>query len=108
MENDIKSEDYWLIPNPIYDVVFKYLMEDIESAKIVLSTLLNENITTLNFEPISHSEQIEDPKSNKVVTIFHMDFNATIQKQDGTEEFVMIEIQKANRPDDIFRFKKYI
>jgi len=48
MEN---PNDYIIIPNPIYDVVFKYLMEDEESAKIILSTLINENIKHLVFEP---------------------------------------------------------
>lgn len=27
---------------------------------------------------------------------------------DGTEELIMIELQKANEPNDIFRFKRYI
>ncbi|MCT4615523.1 MAG: hypothetical protein N4A49_11690 [Marinifilaceae bacterium] len=104
----MNDQDYCIIPNPIYDVVFKYLMEDLESAKIILSTLLNIKIKRLNFEPISHSEKIEDPKSQKIVRIFHLDFNAIIEKSNGGEELIMIEIQKVNRPSDIFRFKKYI
>ena len=48
------ENDYMVIPNPIYDVVFKYLMEDLESAKIILATLIGENIINLQFEPVSH------------------------------------------------------
>ena len=102
------KEDLLVIPNPIYDVVFKYLMEDNESAKIVLSTLINEKIKKLTFEPISHTEKIKDPNTEKEIKLFHLDFTATIEKSNGTEELVMIEIQKANRASDIFRFKRYI
>lgn len=102
------KNDYIVIPNPIYDVVFKYLMEDNESAKIVLSTLINEKIKKLTFEPISHTEKIKDPKSEKDIKLFHLDFTALIEKRDGNEELIMIEIQKANKASDIFRFKRYI
>ena len=102
------EDDYTVIPNPIYDVVFKYLMEDIQSAKIILSTLINEKIKKLTFEPISHTEKIQDTKSDKIIKLFHLDFTALIEKPDGKEELIMIEIQKANKANDIFRFKRYI
>lgn len=101
-------DDYIVIPNPIYDVVFKYLMEDNQSAKIILSTLINEKIKKLTFEPVSHTEKIQDPKSEKTIKLFHLDFTAVIEKTDGQEELIMIEIQKANKASDIFRFKRYI
>jgi hypothetical protein len=107
-QENIDKNEYIVIPNPIYDVVFKYLMEDNESAKIILSTLINEKIKKLTFEPISHTEKIKDPKSEKDIKLFHLDFIAIIEKRDGTEELIMIEIQKANRASDIFRFKRYI
>jgi hypothetical protein len=31
-----------------------------------------------------------------------------VELPDGTEELIMIELQKAAEPDDIFRFKRYI
>ncbi|CAK0743525.1 hypothetical protein CCP4SC76_1380005 [Gammaproteobacteria bacterium] len=39
------------IANPIYDVVFKYLMEDNALAKLLLSTILQTEITELVFRP---------------------------------------------------------
>ena len=36
-----------LIANPIYDVVFKFLMEDERVAKMLLSALLKKEIVTL-------------------------------------------------------------
>ncbi len=105
---EYRKEDYIVIPNPIYDVVFKYLMEDNLSAKIILSTLINEKIKKLTFEPISHTEKIQDTKTEKTIKLFHLDFTAVIEKPDGKEELIMIEIQKANKASDIFRFKRYI
>ena len=119
MENkelDGKESEYLIIPNPIYDVVFRYLMEDNESATIIISTLINERIKKLRLEPSTHPEkrsrlkeyEIQDPKTSDDVALFHLDFTATIELPDGTEELIMIELQKASEPGDIFRFKRYI
>lgn len=114
IQNNITDEsDYFIIPNPIYDVVFRYLMSDPESATIILSTLINEKITKLHLEPLTHPEKVEktkikDPKTQKDVRLFHLDFTATVELPDGTDELIMIELQKASEPDDIFRFKRYI
>jgi hypothetical protein len=113
---NINESDYIIIPNPIYDVVFRYLMEDPDSAMIVVSTLINENIIRLHLEPITHSEKkeksmmtaLQDPKTKDDLRLFHLDFTATILLPDGTEELIMIELQKATEPEDIFRFKRYI
>jgi len=119
MENknqNINETDYLIIPNPIYDVVFRYLMEDPDSAMIVISTLINEKIKKLHLEPITHSEknenqvkiEIQDPKAKNDIYLFHLDFTAVIELPDGSEELIMIELQKASEPEDIFRFKRYI
>jgi hypothetical protein len=116
-QENLPDSEYIIIPNPIYDVVFRYLMEDAESARIVLSTLINENIKRIELELLTHAAKgedgiqrtdIVDPKSNDHIRLFHLDFTAIVEKPDGSEEFVMIELQKASEPDDIFRFKRYI
>lgn len=107
-ENTANEQNYFVIPNAIYDVVFKYLMEDNESAKIILSTLINEKIKKLTFEPVSHTEKIRDTESDKDIKLFHLDFTALIELPDGGEELIMIELQKAQIGGDIFRFKRYI
>jgi len=113
-QNISGDSEYIIIPNPIYDVVFRYLMEDPESATIVLSTLINEKITSLQLEPQTHAQKktykakIEDPTTQDDIRLFHLDFTATVELPDGTEELIMIELQKASEPDDIFRFKRYI
>lgn len=113
-QHNLPDSEYIIIPNPIYDVVFRYLMEDPESATIVLSTLINEKITSLQLEPQTHTQnnelktKISDSKSKKDIQLFHLDFTATVELPDGNEELIMIELQKASEPDDIFRFKRYI
>ncbi|NJL74794.1 MAG: hypothetical protein HC892_06910 [Saprospiraceae bacterium] len=119
MENKYQEEnenDYIIIPNPIYDVVFRYLMEDIDSAIIVISTLLNVKIKRLHLEPLTHAEKkpkpivssIKEPNTKDDIQLFHLDFTAVIELPDGSDELIMIEVQKASEPEDIFRFKRYI
>ncbi len=72
--------EYIVIPNPLYDVVFKYLMEDNESAKILISTLINENITKLVFEPISHAEKVKNTENEQEIKLFHLDFRLIAPK----------------------------
>ncbi|MDZ7880323.1 MAG: hypothetical protein U5L45_21785 [Saprospiraceae bacterium] len=40
-----------IIANPSYDVVFKYLLEDIDIARELLSTILGEEIMYLEVKP---------------------------------------------------------
>ena len=119
METAIQNSgesDFIIIPNPIYDVVFKYLLEDPDSAMIVISTLINENIKNLRLEPVTHAEKkekqestiLQDPTTKDDLRLFHLDFTATVVLPDGSEELIMIELQKASEPEDIFRFKRYI
>ena len=59
-----------LIANPIYDTIFKFLMDDNESAKIILSTLLNVDIEELTATTTIQSYLGEDEK-NWVLVNFH-------------------------------------
>ncbi len=113
-QHNLPDSEYIIIPNPIYDVVFRYLMEDPESAMIVLSTLINEKIIRLELEPQTHTQKkvnplhLTDPTTGDDLRLFHLDFTAIVELPDGSEEMIMIELQKASQPDDIFRFKRYI
>jgi len=121
------SEEYFEIPNPLYDVVFKYLMDDEETAKDVLEILTGYKILQLHLDETEHAyawntekKQLESEEENesddtsedefdeRKVSLFHLDFTATIEIAPQQTEIVMIEIQKANRMADIFRFKRYI
>jgi hypothetical protein len=93
-----------IIANPIYDVVFKYLLEDIEIARELLSTILGANITNLTVKP---QETLVKSDSGEI-KIFHLDFNAVIDLADGEQKTVLIELQKAKKSHDLLRFRGYL
>ena len=92
------------IANPIYDVVFKYLMEDNDIAKLLISTIIGEEIVELAFLPQETTVSLEAHS----LTVYRLDFSATIKKPDGSYRHVIIEIQKAKLATDIMRFRRYL
>ena len=92
------------IANPIYDVVFKYLMDDNKVAKLLLSAIIGEDIVALEYRPT----EMKSDMAVKTVTVYHIDFSAKIRAIDGSEKLVIIEIQKAKLATDIMRFRKYL
>ncbi len=101
------------IANPIYDVVFKYLMEDSKIAKLVISSIIGEDIKELKILPqefasdIKFADDEKKHKSYQSLTIYRLDFSAKIKTDEG-EKQVIIELQKAKFPTDIMRFRRYL
>ena len=91
------------IANPIFDVVFKYLMNDNKIAKLMLSVILDKKILSLEFASTE-----EDDEKLKGISLYRLDFAALIEDKDGNKEKVLIEIQKAQNIDDIMRFRRYL
>jgi len=102
------------IVNPLYDYAFKYLMDNEQIAKKVLSIILNTKILQLHSKPqettISESFLIEPDKNIKVTTIkmVRYDFKAIILTEEGEEQAALIELQKYDTPDPIVRFRQYL
>ena len=48
------------IANPIYDVVFKYLLEDKKVAKLLLSAILDKDVVDIEFLPQEYTTNIEE------------------------------------------------
>nr|VFJ93036.1 MAG: PD-(D/E)XK nuclease family transposase [Candidatus Kentron sp. H]VFJ93752.1 MAG: PD-(D/E)XK nuclease family transposase [Candidatus Kentron sp. H]VFK00590.1 MAG: PD-(D/E)XK nuclease family transposase [Candidatus Kentron sp. H] len=92
------------IANPIYDVVFKYLMQNNEIAILILSTILEEEILSLDLLPQETAVALE----NRTFTVYKLDFSALIKTASGEERHVVIEIQKAKFAADIMRFRRYL
>lgn len=92
------------IANPMYDVVFKYLMEDNDVAKLILSTIMGEEIVVLDFLPQERTILLD----RRSLTVYRLDFSARIQTPDGHQRQVIIEIQKAKFATDIMRFRRYL
>jgi hypothetical protein len=93
-----------LIGNPIYDVFFKYLLEDEELAKVLLSTIIGEEIIDLEPRPQETSINIPD----KFLSVIRVDFKAIIKTPEGKHKKVLIELQKGKHSFDITRFRKYL
>ena len=92
------------LANPIYDVVFKYLMEDTEIARRLLGRIIGEEITEIVVRPQESSR-----KSAKYsLTIYRLDFKATIKTKEGEYKTVLIELQKAKQEGDLLRFRRYV
>ena len=95
------------IANPIYDVVFKYLMQNNEVAILILSTILEEEIIALDLLPQETAVTLDKPE-NRSFTVYRLDFSARIRSANGEEKHVIIEIQKAKFAADIMRFRRYL
>jgi len=99
------------IANPIYDVVFKYMMEDNTVAKLLISSIIGEEVVNLDPNPQEHTRE-KDKKENKEgfenLTYYRLDFSAKIKMSDGEYKVVIIEMQKADLPTDIMRFRRYL
>ncbi|MEI6828137.1 MAG: hypothetical protein WCK54_21300 [Desulfuromonadales bacterium] len=98
------------IANPIYDVVFKYMMEDAKVAKLLISSIISEEIEELKFRPQEFTTEIEKESiANKpgILTVYRIDFTASIKTKEGLKN-VIIEIQKAKFATDIMRFRRHL
>ena len=92
-----------LIANPIYDLAFKYLMENLEIAKGIIGAIIGEEIEHIDFQ--AKESNIKAPSQ---FTFFHLDFIARIRDKHGNSKNVLIELQKANILLDILRFRRYL
>ena len=91
------------IANPIYDTVFKYLMEDERIARTILSALLKENIVNVEVRPHEYTNG-----QKEILSIFRIDFGATVLKPGGEKQLILIELQKTWLPTETLRFRQYL
>ena len=63
------------VANPIYDTVFKYLMEDMEIARRFLSEIIGEEIVKIAVRPQEHTHKT----AKHGITILRFDFTATVK-----------------------------
>jgi hypothetical protein len=77
------------------------MMEDNKVAKLVISTIIGEEVDELELGPQESTLHVE------TLTVCRLDFNAKILTPSG-HKVVMIEMQKAQFPTDIVRFRRYL
>ena len=95
------------IANPIYDVVFKYMMEDNTVAKLLVSSIIGEEVVSLEPKPQEHTTEVTAADDKRSLTVYHLDFSAKIKTPEG-HKLIIIEMQKASVPTDIQRFRMYL
>jgi hypothetical protein len=106
-----------LIANPIYDVVFKYLMEDSKVAKLLLSAIIEQEILELEPQPQELIGEMPKKKKKKLkknetlfepsYTVYRLDFAAKVKTNEG-DKIIILEIQKAKLLNDVIRFRRYL
>ena len=91
------------IANPIYDAVFKYLMEDNRVAKTVLSALLKREVVEVEMRKHEYTNGTRDK-----ISMFRIDFGAKVRQDDGSLKLILIELQKTWLETETLRFRQYL
>ena len=94
------------VANPIYDSVFKYIMEDERIAKTILSALLKKEVVHVTVRPHEYSNTTRD-----TLSMFRIDFAATVREKEGNEikdRIVLIELQKTWLNTETLRVRQYL
>lgn len=100
---EMKKQSF--VANPLYDSVFKFMMEDEQVARTLLSALLKKDIVSVEMRPNEYSNANKD---NDRISIFRIDFGALVREKDGKEHLILIEVQKTWRSTEISRFRQYL
>ncbi len=98
------------VANPIYDVVFKYLLQNQRVARLLIGRITGLAVQSLTVSPQETAVRRtpDAPDHELPLTLLRMDFAARVQSRDGSERQVLIEIQKASAPTVIERFRRYL
>lgn len=91
------------VANPIYDAVFKYLMEDERVAKTLLSALLQREVAEVEVRKHEYTNGSRDK-----ISMFRIDFGAKVRQDDGALKLILIELQKTWLETETLRFRQYL
>jgi hypothetical protein len=123
-----KSWKPFIIANPIYDTVFKRLMENQRIARFFLSTVLEQQIEDLSVMPQEFTYKLDETKvagrgkkgkkkskekeeedEVQYYSFLRLDFMATVRDAaDKPPRKILIELQKSWDTMDVMRFRKYL
>lgn len=109
-----------IIANPLYDSVFKFLMQDLDAASMFLSGLLEMEVLELAVASQEHAlsevkekKEKDDEERRRESNDFSLghiryDFVAHVRTAERGEQVVMIELQKVRMLSDAMRFRRYL
>ncbi|MDR3272919.1 MAG: hypothetical protein LBT29_05525 [Flavobacteriaceae bacterium] len=106
------------IANPMYDTVFKRLMENDRVVKFFIGTLLEEEVLSVDIRPQEYTHKSDgaskknDDDDNSIAglaySIYRVDFVAVVKTKEGEHKKILIEVQKGKDEDDVMRFRNYL
>lgn len=91
------------VANPIYDAVFKYLVEDERIARTLLSALLKREVAEVHVRKHEYTNGTRDK-----ISMFRIDFGAQVRQDDGSLKLILIELQKTWVETETLRFRQYL
>ena len=91
------------LANPIYDSVFKFLMEDERVARTVLTALLKKEVVSVEMRRHEHPNITRNE-----ISMFRIDFAARVREEDGSVKLILIELQKTWLDTETLRFRQYL
>lgn len=77
------------LANPIYDCVFKFLMENERIAKLLFSALLKKEVLSTEVRQHKHTK-----KKRLTISLFSMDFTVRVKDENGKEETMIVKLLK--------------
>lgn len=92
------------VANPLYDAVFKYLMEDDRIAKTILTALLKKKVVDVKIRRNEYANLTR----RESISMFRIDFAATVLDEDNQPHLMLIELQKTWLPTETLRFRRYL
>ena len=92
------------VANPLYDAVFKYLMEDDRIAKTILGALLKKKVIDVKIR----RNEYANVTRRESISMFRIDFAATILDENDKPHLILIELQKTWLPTETLRFRRYL
>jgi hypothetical protein len=90
------------IANPVYDSVFKFLLEDNEIAQDLISLITGLQITNLKLLPQEFTITVQG------MALRRMDYAAEIIDAQGKSKKILIEMQKSQQTDELQHFRNYL
>jgi hypothetical protein len=130
-KQDERRTKSFVIANPMFDTVFKRLMENDRVVKFFIGTLLEAEVLSVDIRPQEYTHKSDDArkKSKKdkmdekddsdddnsiaglAYSIYRVDFVAIVKtkdKKDKKDKKILIEVQKGRDEDDVMRFRNYL
>ena len=92
------------VANPLYDAVFKYLMEDDRIAKTILAALLKKKVIDVKIRRNEYANLTR----RESISMFRIDFAATVLDGDNKPHLMLIELQKTWLSTETLRFRRYL